>query len=558
MKRTFTLFLFFSLTFSLVAQERYLDEMFSDVEVTTEVYGVNATVLQLPTAGEALPQPLVMDVYQPAGDTMTDRPAVVVLHTGNFLPAGLNQQISGSFRDEVMVDICTDLAKRGYVAVSADYRTGWNPLASTQPLRALGIIQAAYRGVQDGRTAVRFLRALAVDGGNKYNIDPSKISAIGQGTGGYIVLAMTGLDDYNEIVTTTNGQGKFLLDVLDANGAPGMDGVPETPMVVELFHGDVEGKNLTVTPVEGFGLPAGDTTNYSNHVAYADGTIISSDISLGINLGGAIGDISWLADNTIPTISIQSLNDEFAPYNDAVLTVPGSMLNVVQVQGAQSIGQAQLDNGANQVFYNSVFTDATTQLAKDNSAIAGHDYYEGVFPFNLPVNSFGLDEGLGIEWWDPNAPSPDYLGAMGLPWNMLPHPSGAGTFHEVGLIRNEGMSADKARANLATCMDYILPRACVALDLPCRSLFTSSTEELLDDNLVGVTPNPANTEVLIQSTDSPFSEIVLSDLQGRMVRKISNLNTNNYSLDNLAGLSGMHILTIRFEEGMVAKKLIIE
>jgi len=552
MKRIFTLiFILCGLIATMTtAQERYLDEMFSEVQVTTEVYGVNATLIELATAMEAVPQALVMDVYEPVGDTETDRPVMLVFHTGNFLPVGLNAQISGSLRDSSVVEFCTLLAKRGYVAASVDYRSGWNPLASTQPLRALGIIQAAYRGVQDSRNAVRFMRALAVDAGNKYNIDPDKIAALGQGTGGYVVLGMVGLDDYNEILTTRSGPAKF---ILDNDG----DGTPETPMIVEAFHGDVEGRNLTVTPAAGFGLPAGDTTNYVNVPNYADGTEISSDIALGINLGGALGDVSWLDDNTIPTITIQSINDAFAPYNDGVLQVSGTEFNVVQVQGAQVIGESQRTNGANQIFVDAVFDDATTQLARDNSAIAGHDYYEGVFPFNLPANSLGLDEGLAIEWWNPNAPVPAYLGApMGTTWALLPHPSMMGTFNEVGQLRNENMSGDKARANIATCLDYILPRSCVALELPCAS-FYSSTEDLLEESLVDLTPNPSSAFINL-SSEKQIKSVEMLDMQGKLISKTDNINNNNFRLDNTSNISGMHLINIRFEDGMVTKTVIIE
>ena len=56
------------------AQQRYLDPIFDDVTVTTNVlYGVNATVLALSQVGEAIPQPLLMDVYTPTNDSETNR-----------------------------------------------------------------------------------------------------------------------------------------------------------------------------------------------------------------------------------------------------------------------------------------------------------------------------------------------------------------------------------------------------------------------------------------------------------------------------------------------------
>lgn len=90
---------------------------------------------------------------------------------------------------------------------------------------------------------------------------------------------------------------------MDLNG----DGIPETPMVVPAYHGDIEGKDLTIAPDGAFGLPAGDTTNYPNVVEY------SSDFNLCVNVGGALGDISWVDENTVPIITVQSAFDIFAP-----------------------------------------------------------------------------------------------------------------------------------------------------------------------------------------------------------------------------------------------------
>ncbi|MEM7724251.1 MAG: hypothetical protein AAF376_18050 [Pseudomonadota bacterium] len=84
--------------------------------------------------------------------------------------------------------------------------------AYSSPL-ALGLIQAAYRGVQDGRTAIRFFKKTVAEDGNPYGIDDSKITMWGNGTGGYLVLGVNGLSFYNEIPLAANPSGKFLLDV---------------------------------------------------------------------------------------------------------------------------------------------------------------------------------------------------------------------------------------------------------------------------------------------------------------------------------------------------------
>ena len=134
----------------------------------------------------------------------------MVFHTGNFLPPMLNRQIAGHRKDSSVVHICTELAKRGFVAAAVTYRSGWDPTATSQPVRALGLIQAAYRGMQDGRAAARYFRLTEAAAGNPFGIDPDKITAWGNGTGGYLVLGLAGLSDFNEILTTTNGPAKFL------------------------------------------------------------------------------------------------------------------------------------------------------------------------------------------------------------------------------------------------------------------------------------------------------------------------------------------------------------
>ena len=54
--------------------------------------------------------------------------------------------------------MCKRFAKKGYVAVAVDYRLGWNPISTSADVRRSTLIQAAYRGLQDTKTAVRFLR----------------------------------------------------------------------------------------------------------------------------------------------------------------------------------------------------------------------------------------------------------------------------------------------------------------------------------------------------------------------------------------------------------------
>jgi len=316
---------FVSLSVITNAQERYLDEFFTDVTVTpNQIYGYNETVLDFANSG-ALTQPLILDVYEPTGDAATERPLVIYMHSGNFLPKAANMTPVGTRNDSCIVEICTRLAKMGYVVANIEYRQGWNPIAATQAERVNTLINAAYRGIQDLRTAVRYFKMNAVVNGNPFGVDTSKIVAWGQGTGGYLSLTASVLDDYNEILIP-----KFI-------GTDGM-GNP-LPMVIEQVNGDIYGTSWGILP-DGMG-GAVDTFCRPNHVGY------NSDFHLSVNMGGAMADTSMFDGGEVPMISFHSPTDPFAPYVSGTVIVPGLNLPVVDVQGS-FLAQQQAEARGNQ------------------------------------------------------------------------------------------------------------------------------------------------------------------------------------------------------------------
>ena len=92
-KQRLLLFVFILLaSFSLNAQ-RYLTAQFTTVSKTTAIYGDNFTVLSLSTAighsarASVFPvPPMAADIYQATGDTVSKRPLMIFVPTGNFLP----------------------------------------------------------------------------------------------------------------------------------------------------------------------------------------------------------------------------------------------------------------------------------------------------------------------------------------------------------------------------------------------------------------------------------------------------------------------------------------
>jgi len=523
------------LSFQLSAQERYLESVFDEVQVTKDItYSVNTTVLFQPNVGEAVPEELKLDFYEPVGDTLTERPIVLIFHTGNFLPQELNGSIFGTREDSVVVELATRFAQMGYVAASVDYRLGWNPTSELQPIRVLTLIQAAYRGVQDARTAIRFFKKDFVENGNSFGVDTSRITLWGVGTGGYITLPTSSLDDFNKIAMTQNPPGKFLTD---------LDGDPSDleVMVNQAVHGDINGTTLGVVPEQGYlEFPPGDTLNIPNHVGY------SSDFQLTVNMGGALGDLAWMDAGQTPVMGFHVPEDPFAPYEDAVLVVPTTNDPVVQVQGSKLVVERANELGNNQVLIDANIDDPYTQAARNASDIAGHEYFEGLFPINRPPNPLpgGNPEGSPWNWWNVER------------WDSVEIAPGV-SFHQAELLDNPDMSPEKGRTYLDSIIGYFAPRAFAALELG----ESTSVEEVLNNERVDlqISPNPATNRVRFRSgRNYPMQDIEIYDLNGRLLRAQPGINAFQYDLlrKNLA--SGVYVAKVRFKEGVVSQKIILK
>lgn len=184
MKHLSALLFAMGLAWSLFAQSecsngRYLDPMhFDSVMVTSAVtFGSNT-----PVSGGG-PQTLRMDIYEPVGDALAQRPVVVVAYGGSFI-AGQRSDVA---------ELCQRFAHLGYVAVAPDYRVGFFfPNAHTTEL-------AVIRCVHDMRAAIRYLRKTVVEDGDPYRIDPDRIIVGGVSAGGIGALHVTYLDQSSEI-----------------------------------------------------------------------------------------------------------------------------------------------------------------------------------------------------------------------------------------------------------------------------------------------------------------------------------------------------------------------
>ena len=174
-----------------ISQTRYLDEVFDEVTKTEDIIYGNAPDLPFLFLFEWNTEnvDLDMDIYEPAGDTLTNRPVIIFIHSGVFF-SGYNE-----LDDVVALSITS--AKRGYVAVSMNYRLGINILSSYSGERAV------YRGVQDASAVVRYLREFYQD----YGIDYENIFIWGTSAGSFIGLHLAFVED-DERPESTYGSGE--------------------------------------------------------------------------------------------------------------------------------------------------------------------------------------------------------------------------------------------------------------------------------------------------------------------------------------------------------------
>ena len=521
---------FFILFFSIFVLDnidgqnrRYLDQVFSEVNVSygdefgvnptaPSPLGANFTILRFIASQGQLgmaKQPLVANIYSPKGDIKIDRPLIIYVHTGNFFPYPANGSCGGTMRDSSNVEFATRLAKMGYVVAVINYRQGWNPLDPQELIRRYFLINATYRGLQDMNTYVRYFKRSVAELGNPHGIDPNKITIWGQGTGGYLSLATAYLKSYPEIFNTDNPL-KFILTppIAPAN----------IPMVLEQYNGTLTAEG-PVTKVDALynslsRIPVGDTLCIPNHVGF------NNDIALCVNMGGALGDSTWLSDGEVPLISFHVDTDPFAPVDTDILNVPTATgpQPVVEVSGSRDLAERLARFGNNDVF-------------KDIPA--------GFDPYGAKNRSGHIGY---FEFRD----TPDDSSS---PWEWAKADNPPSTCNKDAVI---------AKTYIDTIVGYFAPRACVALGLNCD--FNSSVKDLSDANVnLKMSPNPATTDISITVSDeTPIKSYAVFDISGRMVRSYNNVNSSAVTLKRESLQNGLYLVKMQFDGGTLTKKVVFE
>jgi len=439
------------------AQVRYINEIFTSVNRTVNVpYDTNVAVNLLfgntqvppPLSGSPLwSENLICDIYTPpTSDAVTNRPVIILAHTGSYLPAIINNQVTGNKNDSAIVAIATSFAKRGYVVVAPNYRLGWNPTTTNQEAATEQLLKATYRGMQDIRNCIRFIRTNAAT----YRVDTSKIIVGGQGTGGYIAYGLGSVNNRNDI----EGSLKFLRG-------------NASPMVNVDTLGDWNGLG---------GLPTFNIAGSSS---------VSAAAHMTFNYGGAMGDTLWIDNQSLPHVGLHCVGDIFAPYKTGNVVVPTTGVTVIpNASGAgavvPSFNRRGINNKMNTMFSND-------EVSKN--ALLYTNGENNLFPIRTPFPV----EGSPWEFWD----RPTVRAITSAPYRGVPLPANGRNADSISMLTNPLMTESRGRLYCDTIVRFIAPRIALQFGL-------AATYELANFSLA----SPANN-ASVDIFDDPTKNVVI-------------------------------------------------
>jgi para-nitrobenzyl esterase len=153
--------------------QRYLKPVFTSVNINKNI-----------TYGSAMNygninQSLLLDFYEPAGDTKTQRPLIIYIHGGGFTDVNQTKTLTH------IVAFCDSFALRGYAVASIDYRID-------SAINNRAIINAMH----DARAAVRFFKTYATT----YKIDTAQIFIGGESAGAITSLNVNYITETKEVL----------------------------------------------------------------------------------------------------------------------------------------------------------------------------------------------------------------------------------------------------------------------------------------------------------------------------------------------------------------------
>ena len=159
----------------------FINKRFSSVTVVKDIPYADVFQTNYST-GAVTYVTLALDLYQPTGDSSTNRPVIIWIHGGGFRRDSYKTQ-------SYIVNYANEFAKRGYVCVSIEYRrrfaTGDGHADADVP--GTPEYPALHDATRDARYAIDWIRTNA----STYRINPGLIFIAGGSAGGRITQTVS-------------------------------------------------------------------------------------------------------------------------------------------------------------------------------------------------------------------------------------------------------------------------------------------------------------------------------------------------------------------------------
>jgi acetyl esterase/lipase len=185
--------LFFVCTLSA---QRYLNPLFSNVNVYSNItYGAAINI-------QSQVQTLVLDFYEPNGDSVLTRPLLIYLHGGGFSDTNQTKSLPH------IVAFCDSFARRGYAVASINYRLD----SVNTGLSNRAIINAMH----DAKAAIRFFKSFA----SLFKVDTNLIFIGGESAGAITAMNAAYINQANEVLYPLTPPMNTDLSIEGNSGSP--------------------------------------------------------------------------------------------------------------------------------------------------------------------------------------------------------------------------------------------------------------------------------------------------------------------------------------------------
>jgi len=463
------------------SQNRYIDKVFSDEQI------VRIDDIEYNT-----------NMPDPAIDTVSERP-IVLLPAGLILPRGIIS-CSGDKKDSQHLYSASELAKRGYVVMVFNMRTGANLFSPTQDgfLNSLGS-WGARQGI-DSRNAIRFLKKDAAENGNTYGVNVDQVIHWDMIIGGVLDT----LGNFVNIVDTLVSGGIFGLN-------PGVDA-------------------------------AGNVSNIPSNTEYFE----QYPYDLVIGFMGGSQDTFTIQAGEPPLIIYNNRNFPTATSELSPVIVPATGTFCCNQFTGQVIQRQHDALGNLDVWKGVEFSDPVANFREPYPADPSYGPVEGLI-------SLAGDPANSSPWifWDTTTCLAIEAATMNEGLNARDLDAWRGMTPELGMARMDSI------------MRYWTPRACVLFGWDCGDAIVGGTTTSTEDvsaaaNLLNISPNPSSGNFTFESSpEFPMERIQIFNVSGALLYE-TRVDNTQFTLNDIGLSGGMYFAKIRFEDGIATKKIVVE